>query len=57
MAWKDKWEDCCGNCKHHKKDYEVDNEFVCMNKMSSCFGCFTEYSDGEGCPDFESKNS
>lgn len=42
----------CGHCQHHRKD---DEEWICNNPDSECFGCYTEYKDT--CEDFKERNS
>ena len=51
MAGKNKEnEEICGKCLHHRKENE---EWVCTNPDSDCYGCWTEYRDG--CDDFEDR--
>lgn len=47
----------CGNCYHHRPVLENGNitGWKCMNEYAENFALETEYSDGEECPDFESK--
>lgn len=44
-------EECCGRCRHHKKD---GGDWCCDNSQSDCYGCVTEYRDI--CDDFEDKD-
>lgn len=39
-------EEICGKCLHHR--YE-DGEWICTNPDSICYGCYTEYYDGDDC--------
>ena len=49
---KDFYEDeNCGHCRYHCKD---DEEWICNNPDSDCFGCYTEYN--EVCDDFQERN-
>lgn len=43
-------EEICGKCVHHRKQNE---EWVCTNIESECYGCWTEYEDG--CDEFEDR--
>lgn len=43
-------EEICGECLHHRKQNE---EWVCTNPESECYGCWTEYRDG--CSSFEDR--
>ena len=43
-------EEICGKCIHHRKQNE---EWVCVNPESECYGCWTEYRDG--CDEFEDR--
>lgn len=40
----------CGHCLHHRKR---DEEWICNNPDSECYGCYTEYE--ESCEDFEER--
>lgn len=39
-------EEICGKCKYHRKENE---EWVCTNQDSECWGCYTEYRDTCDC--------
>lgn len=43
-------EEICGKCIHHRKE---DEEWICKNPNSECWGCYTEYRDA--CNDFEER--
>lgn len=43
-------EEICGKCIHHRKE---DEEWICNNPNSECWGCCTEYRDT--CDDFEER--
>lgn len=43
-------EEICGKCLHHRKE---DEEWICKNPNSECWGCYTEYRDT--CGDFEER--
>ena len=43
-------EKICGKCRWHRKENE---EWVCHNPNSGCWGCWTEYRDG--CDEFEER--
>lgn len=45
-------EEICGKCIHHRYEY---GEWVCENRDSECWGCYTEYRDT--CSDFEARQS
>ena len=45
-------EEICGKCIHHRKRNE---EWICDNPESECYGCYTEYNDS--CNDFEERPS
>lgn len=40
----------CGKCLHHRRDNE---EWVCKNPESECYGDYTEYKDA--CDEFEER--
>lgn len=40
----------CGKCFHHRHE---DEEWICKNPDSLCFGCYTEYYDR--CKEFEER--
>lgn len=42
----------CGTCRHHRFD-PWDEEWVCENPASDCYGCVTEY--GDVCEDYEER--
>ena len=44
---------CCGTCRHHQRD-PWDDEWVCNNEDSECYGVNTEYRDS--CDDYEEKD-
>lgn len=43
---------CCGNCVWH--DYEEDDDYVCGNEESECYGMITSYDDY--CYDYDPKD-
>ena len=47
MAWKNEWDDCCGNCKNHKKDQDSrsGDDWICMKEDSPSFGGWTAYEE------------
>ena len=50
---------CCGTCKWHKPDGHAKHpvvggkDWVCANRDSDAYGCYTAYSDG--CRDYEER--
>lgn len=44
-------EECCGFCKHHKKD---GRDYICDNEESDCYGCSTMYRDY--CENYEERS-
>ena len=53
MFIDDKETKCCGNCKHHKKDYHEEGDWYCDNCISDYYTEQTTYDDK--CIDFESR--
>lgn len=43
-------QEICGFCTHHHKE---NDEWICENPDSECYGCYTEYNDD--CDSFESR--
>ena len=43
-------EELCGTCIHHRKENE---ELICKNPDSECYGCYTEYRDS--CDSYEER--
>ena len=52
MAWKEEWEDCCGQCAYHRC---LDDEWVCDCEDSEYYGVDTGYGDGP-CMEFEKRS-
>lgn len=50
MKNTEKAENICGKCLHHRF---VDDEWICNNPDSICYGCYTEYYDR--CQDFDER--
>lgn len=49
-SYTKEYEEICGKCLHHRKENE---EWICKNPDSECYGCWTEYKDG--CSEFEER--
>ena len=45
-------EQICGKCLHHRKQ---DEEWICNNPDSECYGCYTEYRDG--CDEYDERQA
>ena len=43
-------EEICGKCIYHRKE---DEEWICNNPDSECYGCYTEYNDT--CTNYEER--
>lgn len=46
------FDECCGTCKWHEHD-NWDDEWVCSNTSSDCYGVNTEYRDS--CTNYEER--